>query len=113
MSEQEVNLDTQFDFLKSIFYMVNLKFREQFPEYFIRCKTLDKEVYDSANKSGYSYYWTIINSIKIGCFENSFKIDDYYETLGINVVEERQKLYNSLSECSDIRIWCFNNIQLW
>lgn len=112
MSEQEINLNTQFDFLKSMFDAVNLKFHEQFPEYFIRCKTLDKEVYDSVNKSGYSYYLAIINSIKVGCFENSFKIDDYYETIGINVIEERQRLYDSLNECKDIRIWCFNNIQL-
>ena len=112
MPEIKINLENQFDFLRLMFSTVDLKFHEQFPEYFVKCKTLDKEVYDSVNKSGYSYYLAIINSIKVGCFENSFKIDDFYETIGIDVVKERQRLYNSLNDCKDIRIWCFDNIQL-
>ena len=101
-----------FEFIDLMLKIVDLKFHEQFPEYFIRCKTLDKKIYDSANKSGYSYYIRILNAIKHGCFENSYKIDDYYEMENVNIFDERKRLLNDLNTSTDIRIWCFNNIEL-
>lgn len=101
-----------FQFLDTILNTIDNKFHTQFPEYFIRCHTHNKEIYDTANKSGYSYYVKIINAIKHGCFENSYKIDDYHSAIGINIVEERFRLFESLINCDDIRIWCFNNIQI-
>lgn len=112
MNIQEVSNLNIFEFFDLIVIVISKKFSEQFPEYFIRCKTLDITIHNTANKSGYSYVITILNAIKHGRFENSYKIDDYYETLGINVFEERQRLLNDIKNCTDIRIWCFNNIEI-
>ena len=101
-----------FEFLALIFETINQRFTTDFPEYFIRCKTLDKEIHDSANKAGYSYYIKIINAIKHGCFETEFKIDDVHTIDGIDINLERIRLLESINNCKDIRIWCFNNIQL-
>lgn len=110
---QDIKNMNSFEFFDLVLKTVADKFHEQFPEYFIRCKTLDKKIYDSANKSGYSYYLRILNSIKHGCFENSYKIDDYYEIDNINVFDERERLLNDIINSNDIRIWCFNNIELY
>ena len=117
LPEKKINLEdfkeiNSFQFLDIILNAINNKFHIQFPEYFIRCCTHNKGIYDTANKSGYSYYGKIINAIKPGCFENSYKIDDYHSVIGINIVEERFRLFESLINCDDIRIWCFNNIQI-
>ena len=109
VEKEQINV---IDFLDLMFETISRKFNEQFPGYFIRCKTLDKNIYDTANKSGYSYYIRILNADKHCCFENSYKIADYYETQGIDILSERQRLFDSLNNCNDIRIWCFDNIQL-
>lgn len=106
----KITKDTSYhDFIKIIADTITKRLHKDFPQYFIHCSTRDKEIYNNSNKSGYSYYINIINSLKHGCFENSYKIDDYYEDIKYT---ERQRLLDSLNNCEDIRIWCFDNIEL-
>jgi len=112
MEKKIIDDMNSFEFLSLMLQTIDTRFHTDFPEYFIRCRTLDKEIHDSANKSGYSYYIKILNAIKHGCFETEFKIDDFYSIDGIDIYAERKRLLDSLINSEDVRIWCFNNLQL-
>ena len=111
MELEEIQKLSEFEFYEIMFNKISELFIKQFPEYFIRWKTTDKKIYETANKSGYSYYMKIMNA-GIDCFDNSYKIRDRFVCHGINIFKERLRLLQSLENCVDIRIWCFDNVEI-
>jgi hypothetical protein len=102
------------EFGEKLFEIIWKRFKNDFPEYFVRCQTLDKELYNKSNQSGYSYYLAILNSFgtyKIISLEPNYYISDSDED-SYDVQDERFKALKDAESASDIRIWCFDNITL-
>lgn len=49
------------------------KFEETFPDTFVKCRTLDKDLYDSSNGSMYSWYMTFVNCFSGSSLEGKYK----------------------------------------
>lgn len=87
------------------------KFREQFgDDPFIICRTRDKSVYDSANKSMYSWYLRILNSIETIHEHWTYKIDAF--SVEVENSTDRVALLESLKESDNVIMWAFENIKI-
>lgn len=93
--------------------LISKKWHEQFPEDFIHCNTLLKDVYDSTKGFAYVSYISFLNAMNRSLISNpDYKINDAdgFE-LGIDVqIEAQERLLNDIENCENIKIWCVDNI---
>ena len=83
------------------------KFHEQFPEAFVVCTTMDKDELATCNKSKYSYYMAICNSLSI--YEHwNWKISPFEE----NFLSERESMLMDLKNSDNVMLWAFENIKI-
>lgn len=100
-------LEDMFEFHKQLENLFMKKFREQFPDAFIHCTTLDEQVYNTANQSMYSFYHLIVNKLAIWNHWN-WRINSYYP----NYLQQRHAMLQSLNNSDNVVMWAFENIKI-
>ena len=88
--------------------IVGEKFKQQYPEIFVKPTTLNKNEYENAYE-GYSLYIKYINSIAKLTFMPKYKVSsiDFY-----NGNDEAKKLLNDIKNTNDILKFLFLNVPL-
>lgn len=88
--------------------IVGEKFKQQYPEIFVKPTTLNKNEYENAYE-GYSLYIKYINSISQLTYMPKYKVSptDFYKGN-----DEREKLLNDIKNTNDILKFLFLNVPL-
>jgi len=100
-------LEDMAEFHRRLMYIFSRKFHEQFPDAFINCTTLDKQVYETSNQSQYTYYMKILNSLAIWDHWN-WRIASYHP----DYLWQRHVMLESLEISGNVMMWAFNNIKI-
>lgn len=101
--------------MKMVRDLISEKWHEQFPEDFVKCNTLDKEVYNSTKDFAYHTYIDFLNNIDRALNTNNpdYQINDYvsYGPGGVEFqIQQQQKLLHDIRHCDNIKMWCIDNI---
>ena len=82
--------------------LLRKKWVENYPQYFIHCKTLDEEIYNSSNNCSYNYFLAIMHACNI------FK----HYRFNLEIEGEWERMFDEINTTTDIRIWCIENIKI-
>lgn len=94
-----MNIFAKQERLKSLLHK---KWLETFPQYFIHCKTLDKEIHDTSNNCSYNHFLAI---------RNACNIFQHYR-FNLEIESEWERMFDEINTTTDIRIWCIENIKI-
>lgn len=99
--------------MEKIRKLISKKWLEQFPNDFIHCNTLDRDVYKSTKGFAYNTFVSFMRAIHISLMSNpEYKINDIDGLeLGIeSQIEAQERLLNDIENCENIKMWCIDNI---
>jgi hypothetical protein len=105
------------EFSNKFWNLVENRFTNDFPQYFVKPHAKDRETYDSANQAGYTYFNKIMNA-GVSCRNLVPSLEPYYHISDSNVFDgydiqaERERCLSDIQTCNDIRIWCFDYLPL-
>ena len=96
-----------FEFHEHIKNNIEERWKTDHQQYFIRCTTRDKDVYDNSLSGPYRFFIACINRVhQINYQHAGYWIEDADAYCGIDVIAQRKRLIDDIQKCADIRIWC-------
>lgn len=93
---------------KEIIPLINLYFRDAYPDTFVKSSTRDKKIYQNANPSMYGWYTIIINRVSNMDFSPK-----YSKTMKESVNSDWScvnRFYQDLKDCDDWLYFIINNV---